>query len=99
MGVRQNTLSLKGTGSGVSKGRVTWSCVDSGLKEQFLSDFHCCSQVTRARGEFYTAMFKLMCVSIGTLFEWARQGLWAELRGEDCWAQMLLILFCDFPKS
>lgn len=97
MGIRLTMLSL--TGYDVSVWRVTQSCVDTGLKEQFLSDFHCCSHVTRARGEFCTATFNLMCVSSGTLFEWAGQGLWAELRGGDCWAQLLPILFCDFLKS
>jgi hypothetical protein len=96
VGTRQTTLNL--TSYGVSKGRFAGSCGDTRLKEQFLSDFHCISHVTRACGEFCMAMFNLMRVSSGTLFEWAGQGLWAEVRGGDCWAQLFPILFWDFPK-
>lgn len=56
-------LSL--TGYGVSKGRAARSCVDAGLKEQFLSDFHCVSHMIRACGVFCTAAFNLMHVFSG----------------------------------
>lgn len=63
VGTRQTTLNL--TSYGVSKGRFAGSCGDTRLKEQFLSDFHCISHVTRACGEFCMAMFNLMRVSSG----------------------------------
>lgn len=82
MGIGKTTLSL--TGTGVSKGRVTRSCVGGGLQEQLLSVLLTCDKGTwRA---LCLPTFKLMCVSMGTLFERARQGLWAELRGGDFWA-------------